>query len=77
LLGAYAPLFATARARRLVAAALLGRLAVGLFDISLPGVAVERSGTPAAFVAAAAAMAIGAALLVARRETLSVASQQR
>ena len=35
MLAAYAPLFATARARRLVAAALLGRLAVGLFDISL------------------------------------------
>ena len=43
----------------------------------LAGVAVERSGTPAAFVAAAAAMALGAAVLVARRDTLSVATQQR
>jgi MFS family permease len=43
----------------------------------LAGVAVERSGTPAAFVAAAAAMALGAALIVARRDTLSVATRQR
>ena len=43
----------------------------------LAGVAVERSGTPAAFVAAAISMAVGAALLVARRDTLAIAPQRR
>jgi MFS family permease len=62
VLAAYDPLFSTARARRLVAASLLGRLAVGMFDLALILLAQDATGSYA--VAGAAVGAFGAGVAV-------------
>jgi hypothetical protein len=63
VLATYRPLFATARARRLVAASLLGRLAVGgMLDLPLILLAQEASGSYAVGGAALGVHAAGVAL---------------
>ena len=62
VLAAYAPLFASTRARRLVAASLLGRLAVGMFDLALILLAQDATGSYA--FAGAAVGVFGAAIAV-------------
>jgi predicted MFS family arabinose efflux permease len=62
VLGAYAPLFRAARARRLVAVSLLGRLAVGMFDLALILLAQDATGSYA--LAGAAVGVFGAAIAV-------------
>jgi MFS family permease len=62
VLAAYAPLFSTTRARRLVAASLLGRLAVGMFDLALILLAQATTGSYAVAGAALGAHAAGIAV---------------
>ena len=62
MLASYAPLFATPRAGRLVAASLLGRLAIGMFDLSLILLAREATGSYAVAGAAVGAHALAIAV---------------
>jgi predicted MFS family arabinose efflux permease len=62
MLGAYGPLFATSRARRLVVAGLTGRAAFGMFDLTIVIFAREVSGSYALAGLAVAAHAIGIGL---------------